>query len=611
MLSRLMPRRLSGRVFWLYGVTLLVFFSGGLALFLAAQYEELVEEKQQSGVMIIELAAQTVRDSAVIGDYDTLQRTLEVAVQGSIFSKASFLDLSGGRVEAVSFDKPRAVAPAWFANWVASKFFEVNLAVNVGGKDYGVLRLTYDAPYVAGDLWSLTLIALGGAAASLLLGLVPIQILLKRWLGGLDRVRDYERAMAAGTLDASSLRIDGAPQEVQSVIDVFRRTSELIRERESSRRALDNQKFALDQHAIVSMTDLDGCITYANDQFCQITGYSREELIGRNHRLINSGMQPPAFFENLWKTIASGQVWRGEICNRNRRGELYWVYATLVPLMGEGGRPEQYIAIRTDITGRKAAEASLQVAKEAAEQANQAKSQFLANMSHEIRTPLNAVLGMLKLLQSTPLTSRQDDYVTKTEGAARSLMVLLNDILDFSKIEADKLALDPRPFRIDQMLRDLSVILSASVGSRPLEVLFDVDPALPRSLVGDDMRIRQVLINLGGNAIKFTEQGEVVIGVHVTSATPDAVTLRLSVRDTGIGITEEQRAHIFSGFSQAEASTTRRFGGTGLGLAISRRLVEMMGGRLELDSTPGQGSDFHFSIRLPRATDAAEPEGMV
>ena len=266
------------------------------------------------------------------------------------------------------------------------------------------------------------------------------------------------------------------------------------------------------------------------------------------------------------------------------------------PLPGGG-----FISTYIDISENKKAQRQLTEALEAAQQASISKSQFVANMSHEIRTPMNAILGMLKLLQNTDLSVRQMDYAAKTEGAALSLLGLLNDILDFSKVEAGKMTLDPRPFRVDRLMRDLSVILSANMGSKSIEVLFDIDPALPKCLLGDDMRLQQVMINLGGNAIKFTEKGEVVLRLHVLEQTADDVLVEFSVKDSGIGIAPENQAHIFSGFSQAEASTTRRFGGTGLGLAISSRLVGLLGGTLAVDSALGQGSTFHFQIRFTLA----------
>ena len=254
------------------------------------------------------------------------------------------------------------------------------------------------------------------------------------------------------------------------------------------------------------------------------------------------------------------------------------------------------VGFRMDIT-------ELVQSTEAAQKASLAKSQFLANMSHEIRTPMNAILGMLALLRKTELSPRQADYAAKTEGAARSLLGLLNDILDFSKVEAGKMALDPHPFAPDQLLRDLSVILSESAGAKPVEVLFDIDASLPALLVGDAMRLRQVLINLGGNAVKFTAQGEVVLAVTVAAHTAGGVWLDFAVRDTGIGIAPENLARIFSGFTQAEASTTRRYGGSGLGVAISQRLVALMGGELQVQSRLGQGSCFHFRIEFALPSD--------
>jgi PAS domain S-box-containing protein len=261
-----------------------------------------------------------------------------------------------------------------------------------------------------------------------------------------------------------------------------------------------------------------------------------------------------------------------------------------------------HVGFRIDIT-------PLKKAVEDAEAASRSKSQFLANMSHEIRTPMNAILGMLQLLQNTRLSDQQTDYVDKTQGAAKSLLGILNDILDFSKVEAGKMQLDPEPVELDPLLRELGVILSSNLGKKRLELLFDIDPAIPRVVVADALRLKQILINLGGNAIKFTAQGEVLFKLRVMERTKDRVRIAFAVKDSGIGISPENQQKIFEGFSQAEASTTRRFGGTGLGLAISRRLVGLMGGELQLQSALGVGSTFHFELDLPVPEQEAETRG--
>ncbi len=285
--------------------------------------------------------------------------------------------------------------------------------------------------------------------------------------------------------------------------------------------------------------------------------------------------------------LAAHRAATGTLVSRLRDGRA-------VRSMDRRTRDGHTVGFRSDIT-------VLVQATEAAQAASLAKSHFLANMSHEIRTPMNAVLGMLTLLRRTELAPRQADYAGKAEAAARSLLGLLDEILDYSKVEAGKMTLDARAFCVDSLLRDLSVIVAANVGAKNLDLLFDIDPMLPRRLVGDAMRLQQVLINLSANAVKFTAAGEVVLSMTMLGRDADRVCVEIAVRDTGIGIAPENQARIFSGFAQAETSTTRRYGGTGLGLAISQRLVGLMGGEIGLHSVPGEGSRFHFRISLPVA----------
>ena len=259
-----------------------------------------------------------------------------------------------------------------------------------------------------------------------------------------------------------------------------------------------------------------------------------------------------------------------------------------------------FYAAARDVSDRKAMEGALIEAKLAAEAASQAKGQFLANMSHEIRTPMNAVLGLLQLLQHTELSDRQRDYAQKAHAAAQSLLGILNDILDFSKVEAGKMVLEDAPFRLDQLLRNLSVVLSTAVARKDVEVLFDVGADIPRVLKGDSLRLQQVLLNLAGNAIKFTEHGEVVLSVRSLDSPAERGRIEFAVQDSGIGIAADKLESIFAGFIQAEASTGRRYGGTGLGLAISQRMVRLMGGELTVDSAPGHGSRFSFILEFSR-----------
>ncbi len=305
-----------------------------------------------------------------------------------------------------------------------------------------------------------------------------------------------------------------------------------------------------------------------------------------------------AFFEAECRFKAADGMWRwfllrGAVAARN----------------GEG-RPVRLLLLQRDISKVKSAESALIAAKESAEAANKVRGAFLANMSHEIRTPMNGIIGMTELALDTALDAEQSHYLKTVKSSAEALLTIVNDILDFSKIEAGKMEFEALPFAIHDTVLEAVRVLAVSAHKKGLELLADVRPEVPLRVVGDPTRLRQVIINLVGNAIKFTERGEVVLKVAIEQTNDSSVYLRFSVRDTGVGVPPDKQQAIFEAFSQADVSTTRRFGGTGLGLAICARLVQLMDGKVWLESTPGQGSTFHFSGRFgvePSSQPASPP----
>ncbi len=368
----------------------------------------------------------------------------------------------------------------------------------------------------------------------------------------------------------------------------------------------------------IIITNLDAEIEYVNESFSRISGHSREELIGQNPNISRFGFTAHEKFAEIWEKLTKGQVWSGELRNRHKDGHEYFAWTQITPVRQPDGAITNYLAILEDITEKKlnAAELDahrhnleelvrergleLEKAKLEAEAANRAKSDFLANMSHEIRTPMNVIIGMTHLLQREIADGVASERLNKVLAAARHLLSVIDDILDLSKIEAGKLTLEDEDFEVSSLFNNVLDLLHEKAQAKHLTLTSDIDQNIPRYLRGDSLRIEQILINYANNAIKFTEHGEISIFGRILEETERDVLIYFAVRDTGIGLTQEQQTGLFQPFQQADTSTSRKYGGSGLGLAISRQLAELMHGEVGVESEFGKGSLFWFTARLKR-----------
>ncbi len=365
--------------------------------------------------------------------------------------------------------------------------------------------------------------------------------------------------------------------------------------------ALNQWQATLSGDAMTDWNLLSGNIQSGN-QWKEMLGYQAGELdstIAQWQRLVHPDDLRPLQARIANQTQTDERFFEAECRLRAKDGQWCWfMLRGAVAARDAGGEPVRMLVLQRDISQAKASEAALIAAKEAAEAANKARGAFLANMSHEIRTPMNGIIGMTELALDTQLDAEQRHYLRTVKSSAESLLVIVNDILDFSKIEAGKMDFEALAFSIHDTILESVRVLAVSAHKKGVELLANVRPDVPLRLIGDPTRLRQVVINLVGNAIKFTEHGEVVLTVAVDQQAVDSVVLRFSIRDTGIGVPADKQQAIFEAFSQADVSTTRRFGGTGLGLAICARLVQLMGGKIALESVPGQGSTFSFTARF-------------
>ncbi len=384
----------------------------------------------------------------------------------------------------------------------------------------------------------------------------------------------------------------------------------LNRDLKAALRESEYRRVALDQHAIVSIMDTEGTITFVNNKFCSTSGYLREELIGQNMRMIQSSHHSADFYKELWHTISQGVIWRNEMCKRRKDGELLWLDTTIVPFLEEDGRPSKYVSLSTDITDLKLAQQALMQAKIEAEDANHAKSQFLSSMSHELRTPMNAIMGFSQLLQmdaSAALSPEQLDSVQEIHRAGGHLLDLINEVLDLSKIEAGRIDLSVESVNINLVLMECISLIVPLAEKRKIVIAFELNGnpvsmdhfgEIDLQVLADVTRVKQVLLNLLSNAIKYnSEQGRLTIAFN----TANKRLLHIAITDTGNGLTEEQQGKLFTAFNRLGAEQTE-IEGTGIGLVITKKIIELMGGDIGIESKPGHGSTFWIELNTSAQT---------
>jgi two-component system, sensor histidine kinase and response regulator len=435
-----------------------------------------------------------------------------------------------------------------------------------------------------------------------------------------ELVRDQTAAGGIARLQVVQRRKDGALRDVELAISLTEQrgksvyvlsvkdiTDEKARQRENERQRQLLKAIIDSMSEGVYYKDLEGRYLGCNRSYAEHISMRPEDIVGkRAEDMPFTAEQVERIRQRDRRILQTLEPDRGEYWFDHPEDGRRRLYESVVTaLCDDQGKPFGVLSSARDITARKQAEEEIRAAKETAEAATRAKSEFLANMSHEIRTPMNAIIGLSHLTLKTELTPKQRDYIQKVEAAGQHLLRVINDILDFSKVEAGKLDLEFQEFDIEQLLDTTCSLLANAVEQKGLELVIECEAAVPRRLVGDAMRLGQILLNFANNAVKFTERGEVGLSVRVLEDDEAEALVEFRVTDSGIGLTEEQKARLFRSFSQADGSTTRRFGGTGLGLAISKKLAELMGGTVGVESELGRGSSFWFTARLGVAAQTA------
>lgn len=374
---------------------------------------------------------------------------------------------------------------------------------------------------------------------------------------------------------------------------------QMVASRQGAEEMLHKLNRAVEQSPVsVIITDLAANIEYINPRVSEVTGYQPAELLGQNPRLFKSGQHELAVYQRIWTELTAGRKWRGELMNKKKNGELFWESATIAPIFDESGRIINYLAVKEDITEKKLREQELGKARQDSEAANLAKTNFLATMSHELRTPMNGILGMGQILLDNDQSAESQEMIEVILSSARSLVSVLDEVLDISRIEARQMTSEREPLNLLVLLSQTEAMFGASARAKGLGWVVDSSQVATADVMGDASLITKVLSNLVGNALKFTHTGEVKLAVR-NVAYRGGAGMRFEVSDTGVGIPATKLGQIFQSFTQADSSSTRRFGGVGLGLAITQNLVHLMGGEVGVQSQEGEGSLFWFEIPAP------------
>jgi len=551
--------------------------------------------------------APLIADQALLGEYAVIDQLLKKQVQKGEIESFQWTDKDGRKL--VARDKPDTLdAPSWFTGVASIERAEESMDVTSGGVGYGRLHATTTTNKAHNRLWQQFVKQLQIVVVTLFLMLQFIWLIFRGNLGTLRMLAEGANRFSQGD-HAVRIEPEGAPEVVlaaEAFNNMANNTESLLASLGKSESKNKLLATIVEQSSEAIWTkDLAGVITSWNSGAAAMFGYPPSEAMGR---ALNVAESTPEEEESRRRRLVAGEKFSYDARAMTRSSTSIDIQVAVAPLLDDANRCIGSIAVARDVTQHKRSEEALRLAREAAEAASQAKSSFLARMSHEIRTPMNGVLGMTELLLETGLTSTQRKYAETVQRSGQNLLGIINDLLDFSKIEAGKLELENVEMDLRRTIEDVVDLLAERAHSKGLELACSIPANLVTHVRGDPLRLGQVLTNLVGNAIKFTEQGSVVIRVSSVEETAKHVSMRFEVSDTGAGISLEAQTRIFDEFSQADGSTTRKHGGSGLGLAISKQLVGMMGGSIHVESALGAGSTFSFTSRFEKQETQAQED---